>query len=120
MAQRRTLLGAAILALAALAVLQAACSAFVAAPVAGGRHSLRGVQAKGEALPAAPAAAPAQPTAAAGAAALAGAFALAAEPALAADYDERQGEASFVLILVIIAAVVITAGFVVVLTNMYK
>lgn len=105
MARRTTISAAAVvLAFAAMALL-GSLPAFVSAPGAAAvsERSLRGEVA--ERLPAMASAA---------------ALALAADPVFASDYDDRQGEATTVLIGTIVAAVVITAGFVLVLYNVYK
>mmetsp|Transcript_41283 Transcript_41283/g.105147 ORF Transcript_41283/g.105147 Transcript_41283/m.105147 type:complete len:106 (+) Transcript_41283:57-374(+) len=88
--QRRTL-GAALLAAAALVFLRSCCC-FVAAPPQ-----------------AAPRAAPAvqQVASMAGAAA----FSLVADPALASDYDDRQGTAALALVGVCILGVVVSGIF---------
>mmetsp|Transcript_87297 Transcript_87297/g.231912 ORF Transcript_87297/g.231912 Transcript_87297/m.231912 type:complete len:124 (-) Transcript_87297:113-484(-) len=120
--QRSPLLSIAVLALACLTL----APVFVGPPTAS-RQALRGSPALEEDFETevvAPAVRPlaskrAEHVAALSSAALAGAVALASEPAFA-DYDERQKAASGMMVFVIFGAVVITAGFVLVLTNMYK
>uniref|UniRef100_A0A6T1LFW7 Uncharacterized protein n=1 Tax=Alexandrium monilatum TaxID=311494 RepID=A0A6T1LFW7_9DINO len=122
--QRRPLLGAGLLALLAV-VLLSTCPGFVG-PAVDGRQAPRGPPLaevpRLQAEATAPAAERASPSAAISASAAAGALMLAVEPALAlsASYDERQSTASGMMVFVIVAAVVITAGFVAVLTNLYK
>mmetsp|Transcript_58943 Transcript_58943/g.152305 ORF Transcript_58943/g.152305 Transcript_58943/m.152305 type:complete len:107 (-) Transcript_58943:144-464(-) len=89
--QRRTL-GATLLAAAALVLLRSCCCSFVGAPPQ-----------------AAPRAAPAvqQVASMAGAAA----FSLVADPALASDYDDRQGTAALALVGVCILGVVVSGIF---------
>uniref|UniRef100_A0A7S2AJN5 Uncharacterized protein n=1 Tax=Alexandrium andersonii TaxID=327968 RepID=A0A7S2AJN5_9DINO len=120
--QSSSLLVVAIFALACLAL-----GPVFVAPPSSSRQVLRGspaVEELFETEAAALAAQPlankhAKPAAALASAAISGAIALASEPAFA-DYDDRQKQASGVMIFVIFAAVAITAGFVIFLTNMYK
>eukprot|EP00440_Ansanella_granifera_P018858 gb/GFBE01020490.1/.p1 GENE.gb/GFBE01020490.1/~~gb/GFBE01020490.1/.p1 ORF type:complete len:125 (+),score=31.66 gb/GFBE01020490.1/:1-375(+) len=116
---------AALLALAACVALKALGSAFVAPPA--GRPAVSSQPAIQ--LQLTPAAAPADEIVAVRpstlpkaveVAALNSAFAMMAEPAWAGSLDDRQDQANLILIGTVIAAVVITAGFVVVLGKMYE
>ncbi|CAE8634208.1 unnamed protein product [Polarella glacialis] len=126
-----SVLSFAVLGLAAFAALKALSPAFVAPPVVGRSHgplNLGSVNSPlelhtQEPLEDAVANRPneLEKGLAVSAASISSAFMLVAEPALAAGvYDERQDAASGTLVFVILGAVVIAAGFVFVLSNMYK